>query len=451
MNNQSILLSIHQAISNIKWKSNLLEHKAYLICQAMFNQFIIDKDNFFTYKQFAQNYFTTVTGSKKYYFIKDILITNGILDCDNRYFFDIATKSKGKAKGYKFSSKFFVNKNYSSTNQTFSNSIFNSFNSISSISLYCPTGDSCKIKGLEERFFNNFITTNMNQLTFENDIDTFIDQLATVRPADLTINNNITEEFIYLVLDNKEYRYSLKQALQFANSIGKELICFNDKYYLNTVPEFIVQQEAQRKIAYAQSIFHLKNQIYYCNRNLTNSRLDYNLTGLKKELFSKIKFEGEPLVELDIANAQFAIAAHINQDIDANFINHAHRGTLYRYIERELKLEAGMGKQLMFRIAFDRVKHDDEFEKVRKLFPKLMTWVDTYKQEHGYKLFANLLQRKESEIMIDGLLAHLIARGFKVFTIHDALRVKQSQANEIMTIMNEYFNTIGFKCTIRQK
>jgi hypothetical protein len=218
------------------------------------------------------------------------------------------------------------------------------------------------------------------------------------------------------------------------------------------VPEFIVQKEAQRKIAYAQSIFNLKNQIYYCNRNLTNSRLDYNLTGLKKELFSKIKFEGEPLVELDIANAQFAIASHINKDVDVMFTYHAQKGTLYQYIESKLSLQSGEGKKLMFRIAFDKVKSTEEFNKIRNLFPLYTIWADNYKRDNkNYKLFANLLQKKESEIMIDGLLAHLIAKGLKVFTIHDALRVKQSQANEINIIMNGYFDSIGFKCTIRQK
>jgi len=53
--------------------------------------------------------------------------------------------------------------------------------------------------------------------------------------------------------------------------------------------------------------------------------------------------------------------------------------------------------------------------------------------------------------MIDGLLLHLIDKGYEVFTIHDAIRVKQSQANEIHTVVLDYFKTIGFKCYVRRK
>ena len=154
---------------------------------------------------------------------------------------------------------------------------------------------------------------------------------------------------------------------------------------------------------------------------------------------------------LDIANAQFAKAAQLNTTIDANFIDHAQRGTLYSLIESELKLSKGAGKQLMFRVAFDKVKYDSEFEQVRTLFPKYMAWADNYKKDNGYKLFSNLLQKKEAHIMIDSLLMDLISKGYDVFTIHDALRVKESQVDEIYTLVQEYFNLIGFKCLVRIK
>jgi len=51
--------------------------------------------------------------------------------------------------------------------------------------------------------------------------------------------------------------------------------------------------------------------------------------------------------------------------------------------------------------------------------------------------------------MIDGLLITLIRKGYDVFTIHDALRVKQSQVAEIKSLVNEYFDSIGFKCHVR--
>ncbi|WP_345084272.1 hypothetical protein [Nemorincola caseinilytica] len=164
---------------------------------------------------------------------------------------------------------------------------------------------------------------------------------------------------------------------------------------------------------------------------------------------TKLTFDSEHLAELDIANAQFAIAAYINGDIDDSFKYHAQNGTLYQYIEQQLGLEPKGGKQLMFRVAFDKAKTTTEFENLRKLFPKFMQWVDTYKQQYGYKMFSNLLQRKEAEIMIDGLLPFLINKGYEIFTVHDALRVKQSQKEEIRNFMQHYFDEIGFRCSIK--
>lgn len=124
MHNQSILVSIHQAVNKIIWKKPILKKKGTDICIAMFNQFLYDNDAFSEMKQFAQNYFTKVTGSKAYYFVKDILVQNDVLETDNYYEYTEKGKN-GRAKGYRFNSKFFVESNYSSTSQTFTYSTTN--------------------------------------------------------------------------------------------------------------------------------------------------------------------------------------------------------------------------------------------------------------------------------------------------------------------------------------
>lgn len=433
MNNQSILVSIQHAVDKIAWDTPKQKQKAMWLCSCVFNLYTINGYKFNDYVSLSRNYFITLFPSKRDYIIKQILVDNGIFECDHSY-----NVLKGIGKGYRFGKECFKQINITSSTITFTKS-----NGNSTISYLCPH--------FTTEYYQGFYVSLLERLTFEDDTDELIAALSAIQPESLTVNENIKDQYVYIRHEKQEFRYSIDKAISFALQTGNSLIKFKDKFYIDQPEYFIVSKSMQLKITYCQSIFNIKNGLYYCNRNDTNNRLDYNLTGLKKELFTKMKFDGEHLVELDIANAQFAIAAYINQDIDANFINNAHRGTLYSYVEKELELEAGMGKQLMFRVAFDKVKHDDEFKFVRKLFPKLMTWVDTYKQEHGYKLFSNLLQKKEAQIMIDGLLMHLIAKGYEVFTIHDALRVKQSQANEIMTIMNGYFDSIGFKCAIRQK
>lgn len=124
-------------------------------------------------------------------------------------------------------------------------------------------------------------------------------------------------------------------------------------------------------------------------------------------------------------------------------------GILYSSIGERLGISDKEAKQLMFRVAFDKVKSTNKFNDIRKLFPKFMQWVDTCKRKHGYKMFSNLLQRKEAEIVIDGLLPQLISRGDEVFTIHDALRIKQSQMENIKQFVLAYFDSIAFKCHVR--
>jgi len=428
--NQSILVSIQQAVNQFNWKKPIFKEKALNICAAMFNQFLYDNDRFSEFKQFAQNYFTTVTRSKAYYFIKDILIENDILECDNHYKFTKNAKN-GIALGYRFNPKFFATSSISSTAATFT---YSTVNNNSSISLYCPNQEPCFYYNQTSPFsIQSHFKTLLERLTFSSDIDEQIKKLSEVHLEDLTINENITDQFVYLKTkkSRKKKRYPREVALKLAS--------------------FIENKSRQLNISYCQSVFNIKNNIFYCDRNTTNYRLDYNLTGFKKDLFEYMLFDGEKLVELDIANAQFAIAAHLNTTIDANFIENAQRGSLYALTESELNLSKGTGKELMFRVAFDKVKSNTEFTQIRNLFPKYMSWADGYKKEHGYKMFANLLQKKEAAIMIDGLLMDLISKGYEVFTIHDALRVKQSQAADIKTLMEEYFERICFTCDIRER
>ena len=447
MTNQSILVSIYDAVNSVKWETPLLKEKAMLICTAIFNQFIYDKDRFYTYKQFAQNYFTTITRSKKYYFIKDILVANEILECDNKYEFT-KKANNGVAKGYRFNYKFFGQDNISSTGLTFtySTTIYQSY-----ISLYCPTQDPCIYNSTQTRFIQEYCFRNLDKLSFDESIDSHIKELSEIHANNINKNENITDQFVYITFNKQKYRYSLPKALALAEETGYDLIQYKDKCYIDNPTSFIKNKSHQLNITYCQNIFNIKNKLFYCDRNDTNNRLDYNLTGLKKELFENTLFDGERLVELDIANAQFAIAAHLNDTIDKNFVFHAQRGNLYAYIEQELNLSKGTGKELMFRVAFDKIKSNNEFEQIRCLFPKYMKWVDSYKKENGYKMFANMLQKKEAEIMIDGLLMKLIKNGYRVFPIHDAIRVKASEVAEISQCINEHFKYSGFKCLVRER
>ena len=467
MYNQSILVSIQHSVNQIKWKTTLQKDKALMLCKNIFNLYTIKGYQFRDYLSLSRNYFISLLPSKRDYAIKQILLDNRILECDNSY-----SVTKRIGKGYRFSEECLRQENISSTITAFT---FSTVTGNSTISYLCPHSGDQAISSIKVDVVNEYKITNpatgatisylcphsntqylqafynklLERLQFDSDTDDLINDLSIVHAADLTTNENIQDQYVYIHHNKDKYRYKRDNAITFAKETGNDLIKFKDKFYIDQPELFTKNKSNQLKISYCQSVFNIKNRLFYCGRNDTNNRLDYNLTGLKKELFTKLRFDGERLTELDIANAQFAIAAHLNPAIDEKFIHHAQTGTFYNYIEKQLGLKEGDGKPLMFRIAFDKVKSTKEFESVRAIFPKFMCWVDQYKNEHGYKMFSNLLQKKEAEIMIDGLLFHLISKGYEVFTIHDALRVKQSQANEIDCIVKDYFNGLGFKCKLR--
>ena len=449
--NQSILVSIQQSVNQINKLTPLQKQKAINLFGSIFNLYRVNGQLYSNYISLSRNYFISQLPSKRDYVIKQILVDNEILMCDNKY-----NVFKGIGKGYKFNTKFLVESNISSTELTFTSS---TTIKTATISYLCPHQEPCFYYNQSRPFsLQSYFKTNLERLTFDDSIDTQIKKLSEIQAHKLKVNKNITDQFVYLTLNKKEYRYPIQKALKLANEAGCDLIQFKDKCYLDDQCSFIENKSRQLNISYCQSVFNIKNNIFYCDRNDTNNRLDYNLTGLKKELFEYMLFDDEKLVELDITNAQFAIAAHLNTTIDANFIENAQRGSLYLYTGQALNLSTKTGKDdeikkaakaLMFRVAFDKVKSNTEFTLLRSLYPKYMDWADGYKKKHGYKMFANLLQNKEAEIMIDGLLMYLISKGYEVFTIHDALRVKESQADEIRALMNDYFQSIRFKCLVR--
>ncbi len=432
MNEKTLLLAINNAIENLNWNNELQKQRAKQICAYILNQYVYNGYNLSDYISLAHKYFQTICKSHQdAHDIKKVFINSGILECNNSY-----NITKGQSKGYRFGQTL-LSKEVTSTNQTFTS--FTASTKVT-ISYLLPI-----------QYYQGYCVNNLSHLKFDCDIEDYINDLATVKPVDLLINEKVTDGYFTISYVNKEYRYSKAKAIEAARDQGKVLIQHKKNYYIDTADNFITTKSYSQRLSYCYSVFNINNQIFYCDRNNTNNRLDHNLTGLKKGLFSKLTFDGERLHELDIANAQFAIAAHLNPEIDQSFIEQAQAGTLYSTIEEELKLKPKEGKALMFKVAFDKIrKKDHDQNAVRKLYPKYMAWVEAYKKKNGYKAFANLLQRKESEIMIDGLLKQLIEGGYNLFTIHDALRVKQSEVNEIYGITTNYFDQIGFNCHLRK-
>jgi len=455
-NPKSILENIKLSIDNIEWSSQTKKDKAISLCIIIYNNFIQQGGDFNNFISLSNSYFRKVIGNSNYaYEIVNNLISNSILETNNSY-----SKKKNISKGYRFS-KLIISDHLTLTifvasiaNKGFQRGNFeDDFYSASMLpqddfysASMLPQDDFYSASMLPQCCLN--INKQLNRLTFIPEVKDVINNFK-VKREDIQVDNEIKDEFVSVSFENGIYRYSLDKALLQAKEQNLNLIKFNDKCYMDTIEGFINRKSFDLKRVYNHSIFDIENKIFRVSRNETNNRLDYNLTNTWSELLTYLRFDNEELVELDISNAQFSILSFINKDLDEDFIKHTQEGTLYNFLSNKLNITEKEAKLLMFRVAFDKVKQDQD--SIRNIFPKTMEFIDKFKGDNGYKLFSNLLQRTESLIMIDGLLNHLFNKGFEVFPIHDAMRVKKSQVDLIRNEIIIYFNSIDFKCNVRIK
>lgn len=427
----SNLEAILSATKSIDWTTETVRQKAIQLVSAIFNQYTRKGTDLNVYLNLSKQYFKTIIPGKDSHIveIKSKLLSNNILITNNSY--NVNAKI---GKGFKF-------------NSSYINSIH--LHTFSPYHICGTLFESLDIKGTQSTIIPHINRLKINDSLAEI-LTKRIIELSTIDRKDIKLNEEITDQYIYITL-NKKYRYGIAKAIELAKTMGVDLIKFKDKYYLELLEDFMIRKPKELKLCYSKKIFDIKNECFYIGRNETNNRLDYNLTSLNKELFKFIEFDGEELVELDIANAQFVIASFINPNIDTSFISLSQSGSLYEHIGQCLNITEREAKGLMFRVAFDKVKSDTEFDAIREMFPLFMAWVDSYKKDNGYKLFSNLLQKSESNLMIDGLYSYLLSKGYETFPVHDAIRVKQSQLNEIKNVCIEFFNTMKFKCTLRDK
>jgi hypothetical protein len=77
-----------------------------------------------------------------------------------------------------------------------------------------------------------------------------------------------------------------------------------------------------------------------------------------------------------------------------------------------------------------------------------MNWIDKYKKDNGYENFAIMLQKKESEIFIDGIYKDIIRSKVWSLTKHDSIICKSGDYDKVKQIMEDYFDKIKFKGTL---
>ncbi|GEM_PF-2030616 len=294
----------------------------------------------------------------------------------------------------------------------------------------------------------------IDEAAIRDEVDNYIGELDL---DSLTIVSTPSKKPIeYRVGLNWERKYgSIQTVLDYTCKGDLKLIKAKNNYYVDEPTLYIKRKIKNTEIAYGYVMARLALKDFASTRNGRNGRLDSVFTSMPKVMLNQIKADNG-LTELDIKNSQFAIFADILskdqyfrhlEDVK-QFVSLALTGGFYEEIAKIFQVERQDAKIMMMEIIFSSPVLNPTKRKFKEHFPNVYQWATDYKKEHGSAEFAVLLQRRESEMFIDNLLPILNKNGYQVITKHDSIIVRIEEKKAICKLMQEYFDSINFKCEI---
>ena len=401
--------------------------------------------------------------------MRDFGVSNALIDVPYNYLVKVYSKKYNLWLKTLLAKNIISSSNYSNTyiHQSYSYNINNYYFLTSPIMSplfgLCTSKTisySVKYQNCEKEFFDlkEFFIADIKSLKidYQGLINIMEKEIEGLKIENFKTNENIIFEgnmpiFFYKGVKQESYYLDREKALRISKSKNKTFIQDDKQYYIMSVDNFLEIKKQSILLSYREAITKLSKGIYFCRRNSTNNRLDTNLTNMANVLTKKI-FTDNDLVCLDLANAQFAILADIFQrDLDTedfkSFRSEAVLGTLYEHVQENLNLESRKkAKVLVFELLFSKETNISEQKKeLRELFPSVVDKVDDFKKENGYKKFSVMLQKREAEIFIDGILKLLKKKKLFCLTKHDCIIIRRNDKQTVIDIMNKYFSKIKFE------
>lgn len=289
----------------------------------------------------------------------------------------------------------------------------------------------------------------------ENLIQISDEYAESIHITDFKVNHQIDNDFFELI--DRKYgsrrMTTLDRAIEVATARGLVVIKDRNKYYMDYPDRFIQEKRRAIRFHYRKAIDKLHKGIYYVHRNTTNSRLDTNLTNLCELLTEQI-MEDNGLCSLDLSNSQFTIFCHMYQKAGhertldfLRFKQLATSGELYDEVKDLLELDSRReAKSLMFELFFSSHKYNPRRKtELRKYLPKVVSYIDEYKKEHGDNTFSIELQMLEAEMFIDNIYKRIKEEGLFCLTKHDSVIVRRIDRVRARQIIESYFDEIGFQ------
>lgn len=305
------------------------------------------------------------------------------------------------------------------------------------------------------------ITNDLKELKVNKDklLELTKKYVESIKATDFKTDEQINNDF-FQITDRKygvKRFTTLASAITIANERGMAVIKDKNNYYMDYLNNFIKEKKEAVQFHYQKAIEKLDKGIYFVHRNQTNNRLDSNITNLCELLVNQIMIDNN-LCSIDLSNSQFAIFCYNYEQEDnpltldfLNFKQLAVNGKLYDEVKELLNLENRKeAKSLMFELFFSSHRYNPTKKKeLKKYFPTVVAFIDKYKKEHGDNMFSIMLQQKEADIFIDNIYQRIKERGMFCLTKHDSVIVRQHHLSVVKKIIEEYFEEINFKGTLK--
>jgi len=283
-------------------------------------------------------------------------------------------------------------------------------------------------------------------------------KIAYISTKLFKVDNEITQNYFEVInhINDLTYKTTKKKAIAWSEDNGVTLIQDGKFFYMDDLDRYVLLKKRNLLLNYKWYIAKLKKNIFYANRNVTNNRLDHNLTSLNKDTMKIIKKDND-LIEIDMKNCQFAIHAYwmkqkdlcVDEDVQ-KYYNMCSKGTLYEELAKIMNVTREEAKQVMMEVAFTSEDYRSPAKKLFKgLFPNVVAHIDGFKKEKkDSSLFSVELQELESEIFVDNLYPNIKELGLFCLTKHDSLIVKRADEDQVVELIRAYFKYLDLECVL---
>jgi len=220
------------------------------------------------------------------------------------------------------------------------------------------------------------------------------------------------------------------------------------------------------------------NEMTFTNSNKVK-RLFTTIGYLKKEFRCCLRMDGERMLNIDIKNSQPAIFAHIcmpefrenfqelleenlgkgfkypdEQESD-DFIKSTANGTYYEDLAAFMGVSRKEAKSANNEYFFGPANRDCGPAKyLEERYPEVNNLMKRIKEKNkswgykSYKLFAQILQKIEVNVVLGKIGTELKSRNIEFITIHDSVMIKRSRCEESIKVVKDVLSNNGMMLKI---